>query len=320
MTHETIYYLGLLGNAHPLLEHINLPSGIRFEQIRYDNLIELLSLLRRVSTFDIGGELLGQNISYPPNGGGQLHEMCSIVVTGSFTGELEWTGDDIRLLSKFPNEALQFDNEIVQKIINPTLSLIRIGRACNIQKFIDYYYVVDEGRPTLITARYSSKDIFTEYLSLKEEDISILQLFLNSHTLPPKTAFVQQALDIFELAYSITNSGVSFILLITCLEVLFEAGAHKVARNAAVLLSKDESSAQSIFMEVKRLHKLRSEVLHSGKLTKVKWADVNSLRNVAREAIRHLFNVNLDKERFLEDLNRFGFADQARVHALLTSS
>lgn len=109
----------------------------------------------------------------------------------------------------------------------------------------------------------------TEYLSFKEEDISILQSFLDSHRLPPKAPFVQQALDLFELAYSITNPGVSLILFMTCLEVLFEAGAHKVARNAAILLSKDEFSAKSIFTEVKRLHELRSQVVHSGKLTKV---------------------------------------------------
>ena len=124
----------------------------------------------------------------------------------------------------------------------------------------------------------------------------------------------------YELSFTVKNSGLAFLALITTLEVLFGSGAHRVARNAAVLLGNSKDEAFSIYDHIRTLHDKRSKFLHSGKIRDITQDDVLVCRDYCRKCIVEVFELYQPKEKLLKILNTLGFGDRPVLSSNLTSS
>lgn len=114
----------------------------------------------------------------------------------------------------------------------------------------------------------------------------------------------------YELSFTVKNSGLAFLALITTLEVLFGSGAHRVARNAAVLLGNSKDESISIYDHIRTLHDKRSKFLHSGKIQEITQEDVLVCRDYCRKCIIDVFELYRPKKDLLELLNTLGFGDR----------
>ena len=124
----------------------------------------------------------------------------------------------------------------------------------------------------------------------------------------------------YELSFTVNNSGLAFLALITTLEVLFGSGAHRVARNAAVLLGNNKNDFISIYERILTLHDKRSKFLHSGKIHEITQDDVIECRNYCRMCIVEIYELNQPKEKLLEILNTLGFGDRPALGIISTSN
>lgn len=113
----------------------------------------------------------------------------------------------------------------------------------------------------------------------------------------------------FELSFKVEHTGLAFLTLITSMEILFEAGAQKVARNAAVLLSTDKEEGRKLYDEIRELHEKRSRYVHSGRGDIINREDLLALRSICRRCIVKYWQSGLSKKQVLTKLNESGFGE-----------
>lgn len=95
--------------------------------------------------------------------------------------------------------------------------------------------------------------------------------FIAEYHYPPKREYVQLAFDNWDLSNYFMPKQPQFLPLVMALEILFNPGRseirYRVSRSMAVLLGKNREKSVDLEKEVKCLYDLRSELVHSGKLS-----------------------------------------------------
>jgi len=307
----TVHFIGVLTNVDDTIINFPLDDDFRFELV---DRVLLNPILESERHFGFGNSRLLQRF---------LHN-----------GEC-WIRRDYKVTGKklYPNTR----QRVEKKRLDLTLRLMRLGHQGNIC-MPEEYYVTFEGGKKYVGAYKSNLQvpyIDNELFSVTQDEILSLKRFIqqvcvstegktdqeteknfsrkNQH--PLSQSFCNLGLDNFELSFSIHNNGLAFLALITAMEVLFGSGAHRVARNAAVLLGIDKSDSQLIFDELRVLHNKRSKLLHSGKADKITREDVIRLRNYCRRCIKLSHQVNRPKEQLLKELNSLGFGDGSKLQS-----
>jgi len=313
MAIQTVTYIGVLANVDSSILKVKLRKDLKIESMSYDDLLKLFSALEDLPYRAVAQEwFLHFPYVYSPQskteiGAKSPSEMECYVVSNSFDADLEYDQCG-RLTNPFTSNVSAFA-QVVQNYLNPTIKLMRLYKEGNICKPLEYYFTVFDGKPKPVLGGRSPTDVVEELFTLRDEELQELEEFIHKTSLPSEGSFVDLAHKNFELSYQTHNVGLSFLSLMIAMEVLFNPGAHKVARNAAVLLGTSEKNSTEIFEEVKGLHDKRSQLLHSGKTSKVCREDVTRLRYFVRESIKRVMALGIQKEVLLEKLNRMGFGD-----------
>ena len=220
--------------------------------------------------------------------------------------------------------------------LNLTLRLMRLGHKGNICMPEEYYIYSVPGKMKYVGKYYYnqlSSIIDNEPFSLEKEEISPLNEFikvslqdingkkndeierayLKRDIQPLRHQYINLAFDNFELSFNVQNIGLSFLTLVTALEVIFGSGAHRVARNAAVLLGTSKKESIKTYKEISEYYEKRSYLLHSGKYDKITHDDMINLRTYCRKCICYCIKINQSKRKLLDELNTMGFGDSAKL-------
>jgi hypothetical protein len=162
-----------------------------------------------------------------------------------------------------------------------------------------------ESASVISTTIYYSREIY----KLTDLEAITLQEFFHK-TQFPFQEFIQLAFDYFEFSYHTHKIEMSFLSLMTSLEILFNRGnaelTYRISRNIAVLLGDDIDNSSEIFKNIQDLYGKRSIIVHSGKASKknpLSKDDILKLRDYVRRSIKELIVINKSKDEILDILN-----------------
>jgi hypothetical protein len=148
-----------------------------------------------------------------------------------------------------------------------------------------------------------------EKYKLTDSEVVALQEFLHKTQLPFQE-FIQLAFDYFEFSYHTHKIEMSFLSLMTSLEILFNSGnaelTYRISRNTAVLLGNDIAESDKIFKDIKHLYKKRSSIVHRGEVKgkePLSNDDILKLRDYVRRSIKELIVIDKGKNEILDILN-----------------
>jgi lysyl-tRNA synthetase class I len=235
-------------------------------------------------------------------------------IVNSFECEIEIDGEGF-IKNPFPSELVEFHKNLVESYLRPLIRLMRLFKEGNISIPVEYYFFIDNKKPKLfMSASRGSYISAEEPYALENSEILDLNKYNQNTKLPFTKPFLQLAFDNFELSYQTQNTNLSFLSLIISLETLFNPGEqelkYSISRNTAVLLGMDREDAKTIFKNVKRLYKKRSQLVHSGK-SKISQEDLLLLRHYVRESIKEVYKIGKNKDELLEKLNLCGFGERS---------
>jgi hypothetical protein len=217
--------------------------------------------------------------------------------------------DKKELNNVLASEAERFEINFVKKYLEPTIRLMRLFKEGNICMPLYRYYYLDNGKPKTIMGISTTRYITRESFALAQEEINNLNHFLDNTELPFKHEYLQLAFENFELSYHIMNRGLSFLLLMMSLETLSAPINSKslrrdISKNAAALLAgRKDKYSKKISSDVKKLYEKRSKIIHTGRQNIVDVKDLVLLRHYARESIKKIYTLNVDKNKLFELLN-----------------
>ena len=141
-----------------------------------------------------------------------------------------------------------------------------------------------------------------------EEAIRFFGLFRESLQ---TNSLTELALSNFNLSYEIEDIKTKYITLMTCLESIFNQGrdqiTHTVSRHLALITSKSEQEFQINYRRIKHLYKVRSMIVHGGKVKDDLNSLTSELQNNVRSAINYCLASPHDKETLFDKLNAMGF-------------
>lgn len=149
---------------------------------------------------------------------------------------------------------------------------------------------------------------------LKENEIPWLQNFLDAVHLPFKKEYIKLAFENFELSYNIPKkiNHLQFLVIMTGLEILLSPAdaelTYRISRNTAVLTGQDKNEATKIFNRMKKLYKIRSQIVHSGSIVPEK-EQILELRNYLRTALKKVISIDKEKDEVTNWLDSHGFGD-----------
>lgn len=301
-----IHYLGLLANAGAGLSEVALKRGLSFDLVSYPRLLSLLSTLRNLPVRKVASQYLS-----PPLHTGHwdrnFDDYDAVVVTGGFEADLQINDDGS--LKELPSEFGRFDAQALRSHLHPVLEKCRLFEKGNVRNVVDEYYLVIEGQVESFSRKVSPMDFGGDHFRPQPHEIERLKRFLSSFELPDEESFAGLAHQHYDQALRLTHRPLSFTMLMIAMEVLYGAGgAHKVARNCAVLLGGTKAESVDIFRKVKDLYRTRSRFLHSGKVNTVSKDNVETLESCVRDSIKAVVRADPGgKTELHRNLNKLGF-------------
>lgn len=297
-------FLGLLANTDSSILKVILGHGFEIKEMPFDEGVNLIASLEKSSDKEVYKEL----IKYC-----HFSESKLFFSSNSFGSSTKIDG----IGASFSPEIYKFDNDEVYGYLKPTIQLMRLFREGNICMPLAYYFFMDYNIPQLVMSEGTNLYISPESYTLEDSEIPDLQKFILNTKLPFNKSFLQLAFENFELSYQTHNQNISFLSLMISLETLLSPGSseltYRISRNAAVLLGKEKDESEVIFSDIKKLYKLRSEIVHGGKSNVIHIEDLLKLRHYIRESIKEINKVGKSKDELLDVLNSCGFGDKKRL-------
>jgi hypothetical protein len=199
---------------------------------------------------------------------------------------------------------------------------MRLFKDGNITMPLQYFYKIENGKPHYLFKESIDRFVRNEIYTLKDEEVSNLEDFIKSVSLPFEQSFLQLAFENFELSYEIQNTGLSFVTLMIGLETLFNPGpqelSHRLSRSAAVLLGISKEESKTILDDIKKdLYKKRSDIVHLGKVNAANPGDLKKLRHYVRESIVEIYKLGANtKQELLDLLDSQGFGHREKLRGL----
>lgn len=288
-------FFGILTNVDDSILNLNLKNNFKFDSMDFEEAVDLITYLEIEGSEQIRSSLINDlKISSSDK---------IFCVKNSFI--IKGERND---LSGF----FDFHNDQFVSYLKPTIKKMRLFKDGNIIIPRVYYYLIEDDIPqSLVTPIYQHPIIIKEPYHIENTEKSNLQSFLESNNLPFRKKFLKLAFENFNLSYTIENINLRFLSLMNGIEALFHPSnegelTYRISRNSAVLLGTDKESSTSIQSEMKKLYLKRSKIVHTGSAD-VSMDELQYLRNIMRDSIMKIDELNLDKEDLLKLLNSSGF-------------
>jgi len=119
------------------------------------------------------------------------------------------------------------------------------------------------------------------------------------------------ALSNFNLTYQITDLKSKCLILMICLESLFNTNSteitHTLARHLAIILSTDKDEFIENYKRIKKLYSYRSKLIHGTNLDENLAIITDELQIIVRRAINYCLEIDKSKEELYTYLNTQGF-------------
>lgn len=157
---------------------------------------------------------------------------------------------------------------------------------------------------------WSHKDFGINISTIDDAVLSEFKLLYPAE--PTNLDYLRLAEDNYFLACETTKLKVKYVLLMTCLESLFNFGrdqiAHTISRHLSLILSNTVSEFNENYKNNKKLYQLRSSIVHGNPIKD----DLNKksveLASKTRKALVYCRNQHLKKEDLFTHLNSMGYS------------
>ena len=226
---------------------------------------------------------------------------------------------EVYLLQRLEDFAFQIENsqmdlEKLSKPIADThktahniLRTLRLTTSGDIAIIFDVLLSKKDYKPLSYSWSYKN---YGEGTTIIDEDI--LPKFESLYPADPSTFdYIKLAEDNFFLACETSNPKLKYILLMTCLESLFNLGenqiSHTISRHLSLIISTDKNDFENNYKRNKQLYNLRNVIVHGGTVKENLTTASSELAQKTRQAIIYCRSNNLDKNKFFQKLNKSGY-------------
>ena len=293
MNNAYFHFLGFIANAHRSITKLSLRNSFNFEVLNYDDVQQLLMKIGNpLSMYDVHRLMFDRS---------DFHAVRKIVPLNDMEPESSYTAFN------------EIGPEIEHDVRVP-LSAIRLYKEASVCMPIYYCFTqCDENYRHM--GRFEDHNLYhqtTEFYILDDE-VKSLGEFIDTFKLPFAKDCLQLCFDMFEMSYRGAYPTIGFICLMFGLESLFNTGGPEVtktiSRHVAVLLAKDKTDGNRIYDDIRKLYKIRSDIVHGRKNISVPESELLKLRQYVRESMKKAMLLSLDKEALYDLLNIHGFGN-----------
>lgn len=145
--------------------------------------------------------------------------------------------------------------------------------------------------------------------SLSENEIANLKKKFNPTF--ETNGLTELAISNFFLIYETRDWRTKFVILMICLECIFNHGAeqiaHTVSRHLALILSANKEEFELHYKQIKKLYSVRSKIVHGDIPKNKEESDILKLEDYVRFSINYCLNNNFTKESLFRHLNSKGY-------------
>jgi hypothetical protein len=195
-----------------------------------------------------------------------------------------------------------------KEFANDLLQILRLYKAGNID-LNGLITISKKDRHIAIGTLQATPNLaFSRTYHISNKDVDQINLMLKEKPIINKIS--ELAFQNFELSYRIIDPRIRFTTLMTALECLFNLGkeqiSHTISRHLSLLVSNDQNTFQENYIKIKKLYKLRSEIIH-GSFTKRPENELYELEDYVRKALNYTIKTELTKEGLFRQLNQMGY-------------
>jgi hypothetical protein len=173
-----------------------------------------------------------------------------------------------------------------------------------------YYIRLDPGRSPSGLGGGSEPVYSLQKFTLNDSEISALETFLRKTVFPFNKPFIQLAFDALIKSYTfrMRDRALSFILLITSLEILFSDNLNNrgkdqiIAKRVSDIIGGHVKDKREMRKEIVKLYKKRSNIVHAGDFNIADASDWERVRYYVRECIKKMIIFDLTKEELIRKL------------------
>lgn len=202
--------------------------------------------------------------------------------------------------------------EIMHKFTDTLIRKLRIFRSGNISSICSFDMDKDSRHIYMRAQGLEAKaniGLPESHLKIAVDEIPSIIEYLNTEI--TLNSLNEIAVLNFEGSYSIHNSKIRFITLMTSLESLFNFGkdqiAHTISRHLSIIISSNKNEFELNYKKIKKLYNKRNNIVHGSSET-VSRDEVLEIENLVRKSILFTFsNSYKTKEDFFHFLNSKGF-------------
>lgn len=308
MSKKKINFNGFLTNTNSSILRVRLKHGFNIEAKSLEEAVKFIMTVDNISSQEASQKFM---VDFPCY---NSQEDKVFFISNSFDVNIR---DETRFTqTKGFSETQKFHVRFVDGYLRDTVRVMRLFKEGNIYMPLIYYFYFEDNIPKknmrwMHGTRLSRISIF----QLDDSEIGDLERFIEDVKLPFTKKPLQLAFESFELSYHMPTLAIPFLLLMMSMESLFNPGGQgeltfRISRNSAVLIGKDKTDSQSIWENMKKLYKKRSDMVHTGKSNHVTEDDLLILRDYVRRSIKEFYMIGKGKDDILEMLNSIGFGDK----------
>jgi hypothetical protein len=197
----------------------------------------------------------------------------------------------------------------MQKFIKSLVQQLRLFKSGNIQNPI--IFQIDKnsrGVVSRLTSRYSNTYFAADYILSAEEAVDLSEMLIEDFK---TNSLTELSIANFNLSYEISDVKSKYLLLMMCLESLFNLGkdqiAHTISRHLSIIISNSKDEFQKNYRRTKDLYKIRNSIIHGSLIKGNILKETEVLADLVRQSIRYCLKFNGDKEHLFHKLNACGF-------------
>jgi hypothetical protein len=300
-------YLAILNNVNSTIKSLNFGDGLSVQAWPKNDLIEFIANAQSLPSKEV-------DYRFEENYGIDEKDTECFVISGNFDiAPFEYVNCDSE---ENINKAMDI-HKIYDKIennIGNKIRLLRLVKQGNVKIPYSTFYIIDEnGKHESV---YSNEDLLpnnSQLYVVAENEVDIINKFINKSIIPLKPKYLQLAFENFNLSYSILENQLAFLVLMICLETIFNSSKqelrYRISRNIAVLLGTDRLHSEIIFKEIRNFYDKRSKLVHTGNSDDITYEDTETLREYVRKSIKTVYKLRLSKDELSIELNKYGFGD-----------
>lgn len=208
------------------------------------------------------------------------------------------------------NETIKVMGE-TQQFVKSLIQQLRLFKNGNIQ--CPVIFQIDKqsrGITGKFTGKFNNTYYFSEY-SLSLEEAKEFSTFFKKEF--EQNNLVEIAISNFNLSYEASDTKSKFLLLMTCLESLFNLGkdqiAHTISRHLSIIISKSKEEFDQNYNHIKKLYNIRNGIIHGGVQKSNLIKEVDDLANLVRKAIIYCIKLDIQKDELFKKLNSLGYSE-----------